>query len=101
LTALFSSGCASGRLTDAARRAAVAKEVSDAFDAGVKAGRTMASLPPLPADCRRAEPLTVMVGERLDVAAVKLSVARKAANARVERCARLYDAIAEKRKPVP
>lgn len=88
-------------MTDAARRAAVAKEVSDAFDAGVRAGRASAALPPLPADCRKAEPLTVTVGERLDVAAVKLAAARKAANARVERCARLYDAIAEKRNPVP
>jgi hypothetical protein len=50
-------------------------------------------LPDLPPDCRRKEASGVREGDRLDVALFKAEDALWRANARVTRCAGLYDRV--------
>lgn len=77
---------ADGRLAAAGRTQADARLVEQALEAG-------RDLPPLPADCRKAERSGVRDGDRLDVALVKTDQALGRANARVRRCAAWHDGL--------
>lgn len=50
-------------------------------------------LPDYPADCRKYERTGVVLGDRLDVAAIKGDRAVGRGNARIRRCAGWYDGI--------
>ncbi|QKV18703.1 hypothetical protein [Oricola thermophila] len=78
--------------TDSARYLAAAASQADASVA-VSAAGDADDLPPLPADCRRRERSGVVVGDRLDAAALKSDGALGRANDRVIRCAAWYDAL--------
>lgn len=69
-------------------------------DAGLAVGaaREAARIPDWPADCRRHERTGVVVGDRLDVAALKGDQAVGRGNARIDRCAAWYDALQASRE---
>ncbi|WHP69104.1 hypothetical protein [Phaeobacter inhibens] len=69
--------------TDIARIQAAGEAVGEA--------RAEQVLPELPEDCRRQSRSGVRVGDRLDVAVLKVDAALSGQNARTSRCANWYD----------
>lgn len=77
---------------------ATAISVPDIVAAAEAESEAAATLPDLPADCRRTERTGVQTGDRLDAAVLVSDGALGRANARIVRCAAWHDELRRERK---